>query len=667
MALHKFINKESDSVKQLKLEDINNYLKYRVLRDFIAFFKSQKFLLKKGDILIAESITDVRGFTDKILKINDIVDVIDTYIYMGNEGYLKVPLDRDSLTPLVLTFNPITREIEWGLGGGGGGTLAIMDEGVLVNAATDTLNFIGVDVLAQQDGVAPNQVNIYIPPPSYPSHFDRNDGIGDARLSNISTTNRHISSPVAEGTPFNIGSWAGGEIHPTIRNASISYSNPSDFLIEDLITNMIVEVLDADGVTVKATHSILNIIANDDITLNGIRIQIINYGATAVKFKARAIFTFDMNTIMPTGGRFSIRITHENSTDGTYIFTQNDIFYDNDDTTAVIAGMTIAENAGNVVTREISGVESYTTGSQFQVDIADIDNINNYSYIDYQIQSTAVNYGLPTLNIFELDITAWTSVYNAIDLTYSKADWAINNTNFCFRGNAHGTSRVQDWAVVGTINSPDVNISVNTLNDDANRIYTNFNVETLRRESDFLTIWDNTLDLGIADGGNGLQYLCSRLVYPQIDFSSTNPNPGTQPNYMALTGRRYFYRTMWHTGINHSNGLFAFTDTNITEADLTNDDFTLKISLDGTDWYNLKDLYVGGLLVDGSFNRINYDTHGLTGNTNIVNNEIEFTLALGNTNAVTGNAWGIFIEASFSDTARGKQLYMGSFEILNWI
>lgn len=66
-------------------------------------------------------------------------------------------------------------------------------------------------------------------------------------------------------------------------------------------------------------------------------------------------------------------------------------------------------------------------------------------------------------------------------------------------------------------------------------------------------------------------------------------------------------------------------------------------------------------------NRINYDQHGLIGNPNIVNNEIEFTLALGNTDGTTGNGWGIFIEISFSDTARGKELYMGSFEILNWI
>jgi len=667
MAFYNFAQDSVNPVKVLELNDIKNHKTYYCIKDFKLSYNNKLYLLRKGDTVLAESSDDLSSYGDKLREITDPTDIIDTFIYLGNEGYLEVPLDRNSLTPLVLTFNPITKELEWGPGGGGGGTLSILDEGVVVNAATDTLNFIGVDVLAQQDGTMPNQVNVYIPPPSYPSHFDTNDGIGDARLSNISTTNRYISSPTVEGTPFNIGSWNGGDVRPTIRNASIGYSNPSDFLIEDLTTNIIVDVLDADGVTVKATNSALNISGNSDNTTDGIRIQITSFGASAVKYKAKAIFTLDMNTIMPTAGRFSIRITHQNSTDGTYVFTQNNIFYDNDDTTAVISGMTIAENAGNVVVREISGVESYTTGSRFEVDIADIDNINNYSYVNYQIQSTAVNYGLPTINIFETDITSWTSVYNAIDLTYSKNDWAISANNFCYRGNAHGTSRVQDWGIVGTINSPDVNISVNTLNDDANRVYTNFNVETLRLESDYVTPWDNSLDLSIADGGNGLQYLCSRLTYPQLNFQTTNPNPGTQPDYSALTGRRYWYRTMWHTGISHSNGLFAMTDTNITEADLTNDDFTLRVSLDGINWYSLKDLYVGGILVDGSFNRINYDQHGLIGNPNVVNNEIEFTLALGNTDAGTGNAWGIFIEISFSDTARGKELYMGSFEILNWI
>lgn len=664
MSLHRFIDKRSEVVSRMKLSDIKNYITYKVLKDCIAFYKNQKYFLKKDDILISENVDNVKSFVDKLLRLVDSEDIIETYIYMGNQGYLEVPLDRDSLTPLVLTFNPITKELEWGPGGGGGGTLSILDEGVIVNAATDTLNFIGVDVLAQQDGTMPNQVNVYIPPPSYPSHFNTNDGIGDARLSDISTTNRYISSPIVEGTPFNIGSWNGGDVRSIIKDASIGYSNPSDFLIEDLTTNIIVEVLDADGITVKATNSALNISGNSDNTTDGIRIQITSFGASAVKYKARAVFTLDMNTIMPTAGRFSIRITHQNSTDGTYVFTQDNLFYDNDDTTAVISGMTIAENAGNVVVREISGVESYTTGSRFEVDIADIDNINNYSYVNYQIQSTAVDYGLPTINIFETDITGWTSVYNAVDLTYSKNDWAVSANNFCYRGNAHGTSSVQDWGIVGTINSPDVNISVNTLNDDANRVYTNFNVETLRLESDYITAWDNTLDLSVADGGTGLQYLCSRLTYPQIDFTTTNPNPGTQPDYSALAGHRYLFRRFWHTNISHSNGLF-YLNGNITEDDLTNGDLTLRISLNKTDWFNLNSLYVGGVLSNGDGCRINYDQHGLLGNPNIPNNEIEFTLSLFNTDLTS--EWGIYIELGFSDTIRGKQLYLDSFEILNWI
>jgi len=668
MAFYNFVQDSINPVKTLELITIQNHITYICNSDFELSYNNKLYKLKKGDTVLAESTHDLTRYGDKLHRIINPDDIIDIFLYLGNEGYLKAPLNRNSLLPQVLTFNPVTKELEWGAGGGGGGTLSILDEGVVVNAATDTLNFIGVDVLAQQDGVAPNQVNIYIPPPAYPSHFDRNDGIGDARISDIPTSNRHISSPIAEGNPFNIGSWNGGETHPTIRNASIGYSNAGDFVIEDLTTSIVVEVIDADGVTVRATNSATNISGNSDNTTNGIRIQITNFGTSAVKYKARATFTFDMHTIFPTGGRFQIRMTHFNSTDGTWIFNQGPIFYDNDDTASTVTGMTIIENAGSVITREISGVESYTTGSQFQVDIADIDDINNYSYINWQLRMTAINFGLPAINIFETNMTGWTSVYNAVNLTYHKADWAINANNFCFRGLANGITAWQDWGLIGSINSPNQEISVNTLNDDANRIYSNFNVETLRLEDDYTTVWDNLAELGVTNGGTGLQYLCSRLVYPQINFQTTSPNAVTQPDYTLLTGRRWWYRVFWHTGTSHSNGLFALFDTNITEADLTNGDFTLEVSLDNTDWYNLDGLYGGGVLNNNDKNRINKDTHGLSGNApNAENNEIEFTLALKNTDATTGNGWGIFIRISFSDTARGKQLYMGSFEILNWI
>jgi len=66
---------------------------------------------------------------------------------------------------------------------------------------------------------------------------------------------------------------------------------------------------------------------------------------------------------------------------------------------------------------------------------------------------------------------------------------------------------------------------------------TETNATHLRLESDLSTPWDNTSKLPDVDSGTGLQILGDRLVYPQYDFQSFNPNSGTtQPDYTTENG-----------------------------------------------------------------------------------------------------------------------------------
>lgn len=104
-------------------------------------------------------------------------------------------------------------EIDAVPGAGGGGSVAVLDEGTVVNSSVCKINFIGADVLAKQDGNDSCEVDVYIPTPAYPSHYNTVDGTTNGVVSNVSSTNRHISNPGS----FNIGNWSAGSIHPTIR------------------------------------------------------------------------------------------------------------------------------------------------------------------------------------------------------------------------------------------------------------------------------------------------------------------------------------------------------------------------------------------------------------------------------------------------------------------
>jgi len=667
MAFYNLIKDSVNGVPTIDIADIQNHITYICLADFVLSFGGKQYRLQKGDTVIAESEKEFTRYLGKLYKIQDPTDIIDIFLYVGKEGYLKVELNRDMPTNQVLFFNGTTKKFEFGVGGGG--ALSILDEGVIVNAATTTLNFIGPDVLAQQDGTNPSQVNIFIPPPSFVSHFHTSDGITNATLTNTGTTNRHVSSPTVEGIPFNLGTWSGDEIHSCTHLTTLNYSNAQNFSIFDLTTSLTINVIDADGVTILATHTLSNINGNTNVTSDNINIQISNWAVDSTKYQARATILVHMSLILPASGRFSIRMTHNDSTDGIFIYTQNNLFYDRDNAMSVITGVTMAETVGNVLTQFISGINHYDLGSQFTIDILDIDNINSDSYPTTQVVAEASGYGLPTLNITGSELTGWSDWYGEIDNTYQKTDWAITALEYYNMSNEHALATPKDWIDGTPDTSPNNEIIVCTFTDNATRVFDDFKLESLRLESDMVTIWDSTQDILIYDGSDGLQYSNSRLVYPTINYTTYDPQlpgPANQRDYSVATGLKVFRRLMWHTGTSHSNAMFRLSDYNITEAMLTMGDVSIEISLNnGVDWFDATTLYAGGALANGDGCRINADTHGLIGAT-VNDGQIEITLGLGLfTDA--GSKWGFFIRISYADTVNGRSAYMGSFEIINWV
>src|SRR5690242_11885986 len=136
-------------------------------------------------------------------------------------------------------------------GGGGGGSVAVYNEGVLLTTAASSFDFIGSSIEAIDAGGG--KVNVYSPAPTFVSHFNSTDGIGNCTVSDFSVTSRKISAPTSPGTPFDIGSWTAGTSQNSTNSTNISYTTSNACSIFDnTSTNFTVTVYGADGTTVLA-------------------------------------------------------------------------------------------------------------------------------------------------------------------------------------------------------------------------------------------------------------------------------------------------------------------------------------------------------------------------------------------------------------------------------
>lgn len=600
----------------------------------------------------------------------------------------------DSITVNGSTINPgetatyIWDGSTWIGVSGGTGAITVRDCNwdATVNATFTGITAVNVcsDADATAVGVAPGVVNIYIPGLTFVSDFNTTNGTNNCVVAAHTTTSRNVANP---GT-FLIGGWVAGTAHPTTRSTTLSFSSGGNNCSFDDLTSTI-EVLvagatDNFGAPIASHTTVALTTANTpfDQTVNNIRIRVDDTGGPMTndngRYKAQIRVDINIQAILGDSGRFSVRITHNNA--GALVYQQGPMFFDNQPNTATLVGgtTTISETGGMVVTREISGVNYYTHNSQFTVTVSDIDYLNGDSYpILEQLEILGPEYNLPQLdNIIGPAITNWTNDWNDLDDSYTKTDWAVTpNNNFCVvTTTANITSNIYDWGLVESQNSPNEAMCMNTYVPNATRIYEDFRLEEVGSEvgayrltSALVGPWDNTQDLNAYDDTLGLQYQCSRLIYPQTNFTIYNPSPVGQPNYAGSAGIRTWYRRMWHTGVSHPVGRFRLTDHNITEADLAANNVIIDISLNGVAWYTLNSLYVGGPLLPGQGCRTDKDQYGLPGNApNPENNQIAFGLGTGGFTALgTGGGWGIYIRIRYGNGQTTK--YIGVFEEVTWI
>jgi len=474
--------------------------------------------------------------------------------YMGTSDKLYEVDNLIGVTRYTTVFEAVTNGNLLPISGSGGG-VDVLDEGALITQAC-AINFTGVDVLASQDPTNPCQVNVYIPSPSYPSHYTTLDGNTNGTIPNVPVSSRYVAVPSApRGTnpgEYNENGWAVKlNAHDCIRNNTINYNNSENILLDDESTTLKVEVLDADGSTVLATNTIGPINGNTSSTIDNITIVVTNYGPVSDKFQAKFQVQVDLSSIIPNSGRVTIKITHTSG--GTDYIKGQELFYDSEPSTASINGsVSIQENAGSRIIKYLSGIKYYDLNSPFIVDITDIDNLNGNTYPFNQMLLTGTNMGLPNINIHDNsgghDLTNWTNDWDDIDDSYHKEDWDITSTNFCFVGDGIANANTIDWTSGPVVPSAAYPVLINTWAPQSDELSEYFLDEDFRLMSDFSTAWDSTESLVTYDGGdNSVQTMCGRIKVPgslsstnsnNPDFSSRNPL--TNPDYTGLTGNNYY-------------------------------------------------------------------------------------------------------------------------------
>lgn len=472
-----------------------------------------------------------------------------------------------------------------------GSNLIIRDEGSVVSSNVECINFIGADVLAESAYVG-NCVNVYIPPPTFVSHWNTNDGTNGAQYvtDSVSRTEQRISTPSSgEGNPFKTGGWAATNQDATL-DLIATFTTPNETTGWGGNSTMVVRVYDATG-------SLLETFTTPSITGNGIHtsisgnieVTITLYSTDATKYKAKASVEVDFNQIFldqvpaQDGGRFHIEIDHitDTLTDGaqTFSFVQDDVFLDTNATTPSINGTVSIVEGSTVLTKHLSGIEYYILGSQFNASVQDIDQLNrNTQATSGNLYIEAADYGLPGLNQSPFgtgsgNFSGWNNNENTDNVNWNITGWAITQSNYRFIGTTgNASSRPKDgWANGSTVNGANANILIDTYLINSTNTYEPFDDENRRQQSDYTTAWNSTVSLGAGEAlvQNSYMMVPNQSTYvgessaPNANWTSFKPDlGGTNPNYSGLglgSGISY-YRTFPDTvGIYRPNMTLTFS------------------------------------------------------------------------------------------------------------
>lgn len=463
------------------------------------------------------------------------------------------------------------------------GFIEVFNQGTLLGVATQ-LDFVGTDVEAVHLGGG--RMEIRIPPAGYLSHWNTADGSNGSQLvaESISRTLARISAPSGgEGNPFSTAGWAGSNQDATL-DTSVSFTTPQPTTGFGGDSTIQVEVFDADGSTLQS--EVAPITADGTQSFGNIQIQVTSFGADSQRYQAKVAVLVNIEAILLAtsrlGGRYSVRITHttDSTTDGSgpYIYQQDDVLLDTNATTPSISGTTtLVETPTAVVTKHLSGLEYYTLGSDFTVDVTGIDQLNrNTARIDSNLVLLGPEYGLPTLQhspfgTGSVHFSNWTPNHDVDGVDYRKTDWEITQSNHRYTGpTANVQAAGQDPWNTGVVSvTGDALVLVDTYGVTSTDTYESFDDEARRAVDDFSGSFDSTVSLvagqAMVYGGQLIVPNQSTLIRsdgpqsPNANWTAYAPTlSGPNPNYSAL-GAPVRYNRQFSDSLSRASFQMQFT------------------------------------------------------------------------------------------------------------
>jgi hypothetical protein len=480
------------------------------------------------------------------------------------------------------------------------GLLAVLDDGVDTTGITPvtTLNFIGTTLggnpvgITLTPGALLGQVDITIGDgPSYASNWNANNGtsgnqtITDSALAIVQT---FISSPTSPGVPFE--NTLSNAVNRASRTSPWTFTTPGTVTGLGPGSTMLVEVINGAGAPIYSGTASLAAAgaipagANATVTVG---VLVIDGGGP--ESAGTVSVSINMAAILPGGGPARVRLTHTvnpassnlTSLGGSpWVYQQPAgptglVFFDNGPTPPTLTGApTIAQVTP--VTKFLSGVEYYTTGSTFNLQHTGVGQLNNLTSATIAnggaIRIVGTEYGLTSQvrsvggpGSTPLQFTGWNNTFNTTPVQFNEATWPITAANYRYVGlTANVEMRVADvWNVSAAAVTADAGVAIDTFGITSTNTSEFFDDEARRQNSGFnggstAGNWISNADLlpGEALVYGGQLMVPNQAAYIRSDgpnspflgaFTGLAPNPLTQPNYTLLGAPANYYRSFPYT------------------------------------------------------------------------------------------------------------------------
>jgi hypothetical protein len=483
-----------------------------------------------------------------------------------------------------------------------------------------TIDFRGnyVDIIYDEFG---NLVCEIRPPKEEISRFNGVDGVTDARIKikNEIIDNMIIPDASASSTT----AWLYGDWTPGDKRSGFNWNGNDNYDILTLYTSdsvfatsdgsyFEVSVYDAyNGVynsTFVSTPVCGTTRPGESLAAGGtgnsfnpyIKIYITEFReATNTGFAFKPVFEINLKPLMPTGGRFKVKITHKDSGNANTYLSQ-DFLYNvgikpsiNDVNLQIISDTSLPPSA-QVSYNWCSGLKYIENGS-ILLAANSIRNLNKMAAIDDKIE---YKFDIADQHLLESKF---------IDYDYSidkVASWetelylnkeTFNNTStsgYLIAKNAFGESNIEIVNISVLLNSISTLKHSDKLNEYFNdedwRVLHNFKENVVSGSVLGLVKWNSEQSLLTYDDGFGLMVTPTiGLSYPSGDWSGFFPKyPSSLPDYSVITGEKFFARTFIGNNRIKFGGIFEIAG--LTKEQFLNGNLSIIISPDKSRWYSLK-------------------------------------------------------------------------------